>query len=315
MDTDPLALDREVESITKELAKEGIQDKFSFVEKKAVKADDVSLHFLEVEPDIVHFSGHGSRANQIYLLDENGKSVPVGTKVLSMLFKALRGKIRCVVLNACFSEVQALVISKYIDCVIGMSRSIGDEAAIKFAQGFYRGLGNGTEVKTAVDLGCFQIGAHFPEEHNTPQIIWKNDDPKKIVFGQLSLDLNPSDKKLVHSSALPTKKGKQIKDRLSRIYYRYKLDKMIEDYQESLAYATAYLWKAHESLFGEPPSPEDTKKLLAQLLMRSPQWFRCSLDPDLNSKRSRNTILRRFVDNAYEAAMELLKRWRYFDGI
>lgn len=147
------------------------------------KADDVSLHFLEEKPDIVHFSGYGSRANQIYLLDERGKtSVPVGAKVLSMLFRALRDNIRCVVLNACFSEVQALIISKYVDCVVGMTRAIGDGAAIKFAQGFYRGLGNGRDVKTAFDLGCFQIGTHFPDEHTTPQIMWKNDEPKEITF-------------------------------------------------------------------------------------------------------------------------------------
>ena len=184
VDTPLLDLDEEVQAITKELNKEGIKDKFVFVEKRAVKTDDVSTYFLEEKPDIVHFSGHGSRASQIYLLDEKGKSVPLEAKVLGMLFKALKENIRCVVLNACFAEVQALVISKYIDCVIGMTRAIGDKAAIKFAQGFYRGLGNGTDVKTAFDLGCFQIGTHFPDEHTIPQIMWKNDEPKKILFFQ-----------------------------------------------------------------------------------------------------------------------------------
>ena len=72
-----------------------------------------------------------------------------------------------------------MLISRYIDCVIGMSTAIGDEAAIKFAQGFYRGLGFGKDLKTAFNLGCAQIDLHGLDEEDTPRIIWKGDEPKR----------------------------------------------------------------------------------------------------------------------------------------
>ena len=56
------------------------------------------------QPDIVHFSGHGSETSEIVLEDQAGASRVVPQHALSRLFSVLPGKIRCVVLNACYSE-------------------------------------------------------------------------------------------------------------------------------------------------------------------------------------------------------------------
>ena len=60
-------------------------------------------------------------------------------------------------LNACYSEAQAQAIAKHIDCVVGMTTAVGDDAAIDFATAFYRALGYGRDVQTAFDLGTNQI--------------------------------------------------------------------------------------------------------------------------------------------------------------
>ena len=138
-DTSFLRLSEEVSAMDNELLTARYRDRFNLEQKHAVEAEDLSQHLLRVQPDIVHFSGHGSKAGQIYLEDANGKSHLVGAKALSNLFSVLKDNIRCVVLNACYSEVQAMSITRHIDCVIGMSKAIGDKSAIKFAQGFYRG--------------------------------------------------------------------------------------------------------------------------------------------------------------------------------
>ena len=39
-----------------------------------------------------------------------------------------------------------------------MQRAVPDQSAIEFAAGFYLGLGFGSSVKTAFDLGCNRIG-------------------------------------------------------------------------------------------------------------------------------------------------------------
>ncbi len=92
------------------------------------------------EHDIVHFSGHGSNAHEIILQDSSGHSHAVPKAALEKLFKVLKDNIRCVVLNACYSEGQAQGIGEYIDCIVGMSKEIGDESAISFAESFYQGI-------------------------------------------------------------------------------------------------------------------------------------------------------------------------------
>ncbi len=52
-----------------------------------------------------------------------------------------------------------------------MSRSIGDESAILFAEGFYRGLGYGLPVKKAFDLGKNNVELHNHVDANVPQIL------------------------------------------------------------------------------------------------------------------------------------------------
>ncbi len=60
--------------------------------------------------------------------------------------------VECVVLNACFSEIQANAIAAHIGYVIGMSEGITDEAAIQFATAFYDALGADKTVEFAFEL-------------------------------------------------------------------------------------------------------------------------------------------------------------------
>ena len=86
------------------------------------------------------------------------------------------------VLNACYSESQAQAIAKHIDCVIGMSNAIGDEAAISFAAAFYQALGYGRSVQAAFDLGCVQIDLENLDEQDTPKLLAFSNTPGNITF-------------------------------------------------------------------------------------------------------------------------------------
>ncbi|MEL6165347.1 MAG: hypothetical protein AAFR37_16880, partial [Cyanobacteria bacterium J06628_3] len=70
----------------------------------------------------------GTGDDGIVLENEIGQSLSMGTEALSRLFKlfAVKG-VECVVLNACYSEVQAEAISQYIKYVVGMNNAIGDK--------------------------------------------------------------------------------------------------------------------------------------------------------------------------------------------
>jgi hypothetical protein len=63
---------------------------------------------------------------------------------------------------------QAEAIHQHIDYVIGMNRAIGDRAAIKFAMGFYDGLGAGRGYGEAFEFGLTGIDLEGLPEVATP---------------------------------------------------------------------------------------------------------------------------------------------------
>ncbi len=126
--------------------------------KLAVRQRDFYRAILDTQPQIVHFCGHGAGEDGIILEDETGTTAFVQADTLASLFKLFAKKgVECVVLNACYSEVQADAIHQHINHVIGMNRAIGDKAAINFAVAFYDALAAGEDVEFAFELGCCQL--------------------------------------------------------------------------------------------------------------------------------------------------------------
>lgn len=177
-----LQLDKEYREIDEKLKRSKYRDFFDLKSQWAVRISDLSAYLMEHNPDIVHFSGHGSDANEIILLNKNDESHPVSANKLESLFSILKDNIRCVILNACYSEGQAQAIAQNIDCVIGMSDAIGDDAAIIFASHFYQAIAFGKNVQDAFKLGCLQIDMENLEEGLTPKLICKAKGAEKIYL-------------------------------------------------------------------------------------------------------------------------------------
>ncbi len=149
------------------------------------KIDDFKPHYL-------HFSGHGEEkrtlatgnttravgragtrpatpitTSGIILMDENRRgSQFVSTEVLGLMFKFIARDpsipLHTVIFNACFSENQATAIAEHVEYVIGTSSSIGDEAAVNFASGFYNGLARTNDIMQAIQKGT--IAAMIKQE-------------------------------------------------------------------------------------------------------------------------------------------------------
>jgi tetratricopeptide (TPR) repeat protein len=177
-----LRLDQEIRSIDQALRQAEFRDNLNLIPHGAVRVTDLQSLLLRHKPDIVHFSGHGTEGSEIILEDDTGQSYPVSTRALSSLFSVLRDNIRCVVLNACYSEEQARAIAEHIDCVIGISEAIRDASAISFATAFYRALGYGRDVKTAFDLGCIQVDLENLGEQDKPRLLALKGKPEEIVL-------------------------------------------------------------------------------------------------------------------------------------
>lgn len=181
-DTNQLRLDEEVRTIDERLRLAQYRDRFNLEQQWAVRTGDILDAMLRYQPHIVHFSGHGSADGALIFEDAAGAARPVSAAALGALFAALEG-VRCVVLNACWSAAHAAQIAESVDCVVGMTRSVSDEAAISFAAGFYRGLGERKNVVAALKLGRAQIMLDGSNEQQTPELVAQPGvDPANVAF-------------------------------------------------------------------------------------------------------------------------------------
>ena len=172
--TSQVRLDEEIREIKEGLLRSKKREKFVIEIGQAVRYREIRRAILDFEPNIVHFSGHGAGEEGLAFEDETGQPKLVETKALAGLFELFAGHIECVVLNACYSEVQAKAIAEHIPSVVGMNKAIGDRAAIEFAVGFYDALGAGKTVEFAYKLGCNSIEIAGIPENLTPQLLRKN---------------------------------------------------------------------------------------------------------------------------------------------
>ena len=148
-----------------------MRERFSLQQRTSVRPHDISQALLDVQPQIVHFSGHGTAAGALCFENQIGEAQFIEPASLAALFRQFVSHINCVVLNACYSEIQAKSIAKHIAYVIGMNKAIGDRAAIAFAIGFYQALGAGRSIEEAYKLGCVQISLQGIPENLTPVLV------------------------------------------------------------------------------------------------------------------------------------------------
>lgn len=168
--TAQLRLPEEVREIQEGLALSEGREQFEVISQWAVRPDDLRRSLLKHQPQIVHFSGHGTGQQGLVFENEAGHSTLVQGKTLAKLFQ-LCPSVECVLLNACYSKAQSMAIAQHVDYVIGMNQAIGDRAAIEFAVGFYDALGAGEPVERAYRLGCVAIQMSGIPEHLTPTLI------------------------------------------------------------------------------------------------------------------------------------------------
>jgi hypothetical protein len=143
------------------------RDTFEFINRLGITKN----HFLDdlerYKPNILHFSGHGTECSSLVFQDGDELS-PVQLK---KTFQSLPFKISLVFLNACYSRKQARSISKYVDYIIGMKKSISDDAAIIFSSQFYKSLLKNINYKEAYDDAIAYLSYYLENELDIPKFM------------------------------------------------------------------------------------------------------------------------------------------------
>lgn len=182
-DTSRLRLDQEVREIEDGLQRSQRRDDFIIKQKWAARPIDVRRAMLDYKPNIVHFCGHGEGEDGIAFEDDSGQTKLVQADALAGLFELFADSVECVLLNACYAEIQAKAIAKHINFVIGMKKAIGDGAAIEFAVAFYDALGADRSFEFAFSFGRNAIQLAGIPEYLTPVLIGKRVKDVAIDLG------------------------------------------------------------------------------------------------------------------------------------
>jgi hypothetical protein len=168
-DTAALALDEECRAIERELQRSTFHDELELRSRWAVDLHQLMRHLNELEPEILHFSGHGTRGGVrsagpagsrdidppltahvggIVLQTRSG-SEHVSGHALARMIETASPSTSLVVLNACYSASIADSLASAVGCVVGMDGAIEDRAARSFAVTFYLALGHRRSIGNA----------------------------------------------------------------------------------------------------------------------------------------------------------------------
>ncbi len=221
--TPVLAIDEECRAIEHELRLTEARDVFDFRSKWAVDVDELMRHLNQLQPTVIHISGHGEGAARhiapanrgtpadrgvpisfraahreiglpagapseasIQLHGEGGNHQDVGARALAEMIRTAAPSVRLVVLNACFSDDAAEALTRVVDCVVGMRGSITDTASRTFSIGFYRALGHQRSVGNAVAQANAVLAALQPADADLPVCRTRPGiDPDRIYLPRL----------------------------------------------------------------------------------------------------------------------------------
>lgn len=180
--TQPLdhRLSEEARAMDEVLRKSAVGRNFQVESHGAVRVSDIQELLLRHSPQIVHFSGQGAGEDGLVFQDEFGNAKLVPPRALANLFSFFKDKVRCVVLNACFSVEQAKGIAEHIDYVIGMNAEIQNKASISFAAAFYQALGYEQSMERAFALGRSRLELEGLADAEYPELFTKSESHNRL---------------------------------------------------------------------------------------------------------------------------------------
>lgn len=188
--TTHLQLDEEVRGIENQLAESEHalavnSDKKAALRLRplwAARLTDLVRDVTAFQPAVVQFSGHGQGESGLMMAGVDGRPLSIDGRILSQVLGEFAATTRLVVLNACYSQVQASAIAAVIDCVIGMKDGITDEAARLFAASLYGQLALGSSVGRAFRLALSVMAAHCPDDAAIPCLLCRTGVDADKVF-------------------------------------------------------------------------------------------------------------------------------------
>jgi hypothetical protein len=170
-DTPSMRLDIECREIADIIRTGRYRERITFTARWAARPDDLLQALNEEEPQVLHFSGHGGGVTGLSFEGPDGISQAVSADALAQVLGAAGDSVRLVVLNACYSEVQAEALRAHVPCVVGIAAAIGDRDAARYAVAFYRALAFGHTVGNAHQQGLAALALHASPDQSAVRLV------------------------------------------------------------------------------------------------------------------------------------------------
>ncbi len=175
-------MDKETREIQEAITKSLNRDSIHFETRLAVRTSDLFQAINEVNPTIIHFSGHGTNTGELVLQDNTDKPKLVDIEAIVKMIEASTDNLRLVVFNNCFSSSFAENVSEIVEASIGMNDTISDEAAIIFASQLYSAIGFGNSLEKAFNQAKARLLLEGINEDLTPELYVNENFKSSDIF-------------------------------------------------------------------------------------------------------------------------------------
>lgn len=185
--------------------------KFFFDENHLIERAELRKILKSLEPDIIHFTGHGSQSGLIF---QDGQEISPTT--LKEIFENLHN-IQLVFLNACYSinQVSQLKDLTNIGYIIGMKDKIAEIIAEDFAITFYKLYKENRDIVEAFDDAIKEYEQKYDKLLILPDLIknsnysYKNNNENRKNDSDNNGDF-PPDVKVIQNEPIPDDMLSQI---------------------------------------------------------------------------------------------------------
>lgn len=130
----------------------------------AFRKKELVRFIKDYTPNVIHFIGHGDFDGELKIKGDDDDEY-ISPKTLEQILNLIKKELKCVFLNACYTEETAEQIKNSADCIIGMRGRIDDDVAKYFAEGFYIGAVKGDNVVDAIKAGKAQAEVMLANEN------------------------------------------------------------------------------------------------------------------------------------------------------
>jgi len=168
-----LRVGREMRQIRAAVRAAVLRDFIELDLRPAATPSDLLDGITEFRPHVVHFSGHSDEAFVVFEGDTDAPNpgVAIPATVFARAIAAVDYPPSLVVFNSCNSESQAVsLVQGIIPFAIGMSDTVDDGHAIRYAARFYGAIANGQSIGGAHELARADLEMQGAAGHELPTL-------------------------------------------------------------------------------------------------------------------------------------------------